>query len=526
MRWGAAALSGLLQWAAFPPIGAGWIVFVSLVPLFWAVFGPRAPGEIRPGFRRQFLIAFTAQAVFFALLLHWILFLSNEEITIPGLMIPALLFLSGYSALFSSFGAAVSGAVERAKGPTALATIAVFWTLGDHLRSIGALAFPWGSLGYALAEHPAALQISAWTGFWGLPFWILAVNATLTAGLVAWQSGRRRSAGNLALAAAALCAAPIVFGLAILARAPAPGPESPDGLRFALIQSNTPREIKWKKGYEGVVIDDLLARTRRAADLDPDLIVWPETAAPLMIFWSPDLAAKVHSTIASIGRWVLVGTLDAIVRPGGKAEYYNAAFLYDPKGNPVDHYYKMRLVPFSEAMPFQKEIPWINALNFGQSDFSAGREHTLFTVKGQRFPVLICFESIFPEMARQAVAGGAHYLVNITNDFWFGKSAGPVQHAEMAIHRAVENRTPLARCANTGISFFVDPWGRVTQKTGMFVAAMPVARPAPGTGGSFYTRHGDWISRALIALAALAVGLALWNRRGRVPDHPRRELRS
>jgi apolipoprotein N-acyltransferase len=256
-------------------------------------------------------------------------------------------------------------------------------------------------------------------------------------------------------------------------------------------------------------VGDLLDRTRRAAALDPDLIVWPETAAPLLVLWDPPLARAVSDSIAACKQWVLVGTLDAILHPGATAEDYNAAVLYNPSGAPVQRYYKRQLVPFSEAMPFQREIPWINALNFGQSNFSSGKETDLFEVNGRRFSVLICFESIFPGLSRQAVRSGAQYLINTTNDFWFGRSAGPVQHAEMAVLRAVENRTPLARCANSGISFFVDPYGRSFDATGLFVEAMPVARLAPGGGGSFYTRHGDWPLPGLLLLAVLSIAQTL-----------------
>jgi len=257
------------------------------------------------------------------------------------------------------------------------------------------------------------------------------------------------------------------------------------------------------------VIDDLLERTRRAAALDPDLIVWPETSAPLVLLWHRDLSERVRATVAEVKRWTLVGTLDARLFPGSDMESYNAALLYDPQGQVAGRYLKRKLVPFSERMPGGDALPWLNALNFGQSDFTPGPPAPPFAVGPHRLSVLICFESIFPEVARQSVAAGAQYLVNITNDFWFGRSAGPVQHAEMAVLRAVENRTPLVRCANSGISFFVDPYGRIMERTGLFVEAMPVATLALGSGGTFATRHGDWLVIALAALGAMSALPAL-----------------
>ncbi len=284
-----------------------------------------------------------------------------------------------------------------------------------------------------------------------------------------------------------------------------------DAIDIALLQANTSREIKWKHGYEGIVVEDLLVRTHAAAAAGAELVIWPETAAPMMILWEPDLAKRVRESVAEAQAWTLVGTLDAVLKGGGDFDAYNAAMLYDPTGRLRQRYYKMRLVPFSEAMPWSRQIPWMNALNFGQSDFRAGQEQTVLHAGKHPFAVLICFESIFPELSRERVRRGARDLVNITNDFWFGRSAGPTQHAEMAILRAVENRTPLARCANSGISFFVDPWGRVTQRTGLFVEAQPIARVRAGTGGSFYTHHGAALGHVLRAVGALMLAWAGWN---------------
>ena len=499
-RWGAGVAAGLFQAAAFPPLGAAPLAWVALLPLIYACNAPPAPGEVPSTLRQRFLLGLTAQGVFFFALLHWILFLPNDEVTIPGLMVPALLFLSGYLALFFGLACALPAVLERRAGVPAAVSFPILWTLADALRSSGTLAFPWGSLGYALAGQPAAIQLVAWTGFWGLTLQIASVNAFLYAAVRAWESGSRSAAAPRLARAALTLGIPVAIRASQLTGAT----ETMDGAhRFALVQANTPREVKWKEGYEGIVIGDLLARTREAARHEPDLVVWPETAAPVLILWRPELADSVSRTVRELGHWVLVGTLDARILPDRSVESYNAAILYDPRGIPVQRYYKVRLVPFSERMPFTRRLPWLNALNFGQSDFSPGREPNLFEAGGTRFSVLICFESIFPELARRWVAGGSRYLVNITNDFWFGRSAGPVQHADMAILRAVENRTPLVRCANSGISFVVDPWGRVSHRTGLFVEALPVVEVGPGRGGTFYTRYGDWLLWVLLASALL-----------------------
>jgi apolipoprotein N-acyltransferase len=535
-RSGLALLSGLILALAFPPVGARWAVLVALVPLLLAAFPPQGNGRAglrgpSLGFRQRFLLGFLCGVVFFAILLDWLLALPGEEMTIPWLMAPALLFLSSYMALFYAAATAVAGLAEDHAGIAAPWAFPVAWAVFEQLRGSGVLGFPWGWAGYVFAPYPVVLQAAAWIGVEGITLWVLAVNGALFAAARAWMEGRPRPALERACVAVAIGAAVPLFGAAVLSRAPRDTVEAIGGpadstfagerpahpaaesgsLDIALLQANTPREIKWRHGYEGIVVDDLLARTKDAAAAGAELVIWPETAAPLMILWDPGLAQRVRDTVAEARAWTLVGTLDAVLKSGGDFDAYNAAMLYDPSGTLRQRYYKMKLVPFSEAMPFARTIPWMNALNFGQSNFRSGEEQTIFRAGTHPFAVLICFESVFPDLSRERVRGGARYLVNITNDFWFGRSAGPAQHAEMAIVRAVENRTPLARCANTGISFFVDPWGRVTQRTGLFVEARPLARVRAGGGGSFYTRHGPLLNWAVRAAFLLMLGMAAWN---------------
>jgi apolipoprotein N-acyltransferase len=553
------------------------LAFVALVPLFWAAFP--ATGAA-PGFGRRFLLGYLCGVVFFVSHLYWLLLLSKEELTIPWIMIPALLALSAFLALYFGFGVALTGVLARRSGLSPAWVLPVVWTLLDRVRAAGEIGFPWGSLAYALAPWPAALQMSAFTGYWGLLFWVVLVNGLIwlcgqrwrfeqSAEGGTWSGGGLGSARRVALVAGLLLAVPIAAGYAIVARAPravevlAPrtaadagaqveGDLARDGggsrgavsldegsgatagspggvhrrspiqggsgavpLRFALIQANTPREIKWQRDYREIVVKDLLARTDRAVDLyHPDLVVWPETAAPMRILWEPKLEAMVHEQVAALHTPVLVGTLDARTFEDRPWEHYNAAILYDATGTPVHRYYKRHMVPFGENTPYKNLFPVLGKIDFGQSDFTSGKDEGLFRLPGhRRFGCLICFESAFPELARDDVRDGAEFLVNITNDFWFGKSAGPLQHAHFAIHRAVENRTPLVRCANSGYSFFVDPYGRVQARTDLFVAALPAADVAPGRGGSFYTRHGDWPLGVLAGAAVLLVVLAVFRRR-------------
>lgn len=500
-----AFLAGLLAAGAFPPLGFWPLILVAPIPLLWAL--DRAPV---PGWRRAFVLGWTAGAVRFVAMLYWILALPSEEYTIPGLMVPAWLFLSAYLAVFYGAAAVAATALARRLRVPAALVWPIMATLAEAARGHGELAFPWGANGYALARATPLLQITSVTGFWGLVLWIdLSAGLFMTALRVAGRS--RYLTGGAWLVIAAL---PWVHGVMSLRQADARMIDGDAGVRVALIQPNTSRTIKWDPRFRDLVITDLLARTRHAATSHPDLIVWPETAVPMVLLKEPVQLARVCSTVDSLDIPLLAGTLDYGLIDG-KYVSHNSVALIDADGQVVERYDKQRLVPFSEKMPFDSSMPWLSGLNFGQSDFSSGTRDVVFSVAGGRFACLICFESIFPDMSRKFVHEGANVLVNVTNDFWFGDTAAPLQHADMAIFRAVETRTPLLRCANTGVSMVVDPWGRVTHRTGTFVEGEIQTRVLPAAKSSYYVRHGEWLLRGLLALAAaLAIAAALARRGG------------
>lgn len=493
---GGAVVSGLLSGAAFAPVGATLGAVLAPIPLLWAL--DRDQGR---GMRRTFFLGWLAACVHFIFVLHWILFLPNEEVTIPGIMVPSLLFIAAYLGIFFGAGAGlaswVAGRLRLPLGPV----WAVCATLADAARSQGELAFPWGSPAYVLGAWTPWLQMTALTGFWGLVLWVALCGAIFYHALKGATFPRRAAIGGLG---GLLFLAPWVHGSAVLAHAAADAVDGARGIRVSLIQPNTSRDIKWDPDFREIVVEDLLERTRAAATSRPDLIVWPETAAPIVLLAEPVYLARLQATVAETRVPLLAGTLDHRSEAGVYVAH-NSAALFDSAGRLVDRYDKQRLVPFSERMPFQRTLPWLAGLNFGQSDFTPGRKLVLFPVRDARIGCLICFESIFPEISRRFVAAGANVLANITNDFWFGDTAAPVQHADMAIFRAVETRRPLLRCANTGISFVVDPFGRVSHRTATFTEARIDTRVVRSSETTFYVRHGEWVLRGLLALVGASV---------------------
>ncbi len=499
----AAAASGFLFMLAYPPWRLWPLAFVYLVPLLWSLgWVARKPRGAAHAFRLGWLGGFVA----FVGILHWILALSNEEVTIPGLMIPSLLLIGAYLGLFWGAASGLSVWASRQLRIPVWALAPGLFALAEFLRSIGPLGFPWAVGPYAVARHPYLLQTGAWIGFWGLTFLFLLAN-----GLFAATTERP----GVALLGMALVVGLAGFGAATMHAAASAATPRASAVCFLVLQPDIRREIKWKPEKRTYVVSEILRHATAAADAEAgrfDAIVMPETVFPLRLLEHPLLFNTLASLAHRFDAPILLGTQEGYWQDRGEERVWiahNSALVIYPDSTRSRPYRKLRLVPFSERMPLQKIVPWLKNIDFGQSDFYPGGGVVLLDLAGVHAGCLICFESAFPELARQEVSQGAGLLVNITNDFWFGRSAGPYQHAEMAVLRAIENRVPLIRCANTGISFCVDPWGRVSHETRLFEQTHFVAEVQAGTG-SFASHHplvGQLLPLLWLALVGVSSGL-------------------
>ena len=237
----------------------------------------------------------------------------------------------------------------------------------------------------------------------------------------------------------------------------------------------------------------------RAKKHTPDLVVWPETATPFYFLNQAELTQMVKKGIRDTGADFLIGSPSFRSKKKG-VEYYNSAYLIGAQGNLYGRYDKAHLVPFGEYVPLKKWLPFINKIVEGVGDFRPGREGHTLPWKNYRLGIQICYEIIFPGLSRSMAQNNADLLVNITNDAWYGRSSAPYQHFSMAIFRAVENRRSLIRSANTGISGFVDPAGRIVASTKLFEDALITRKMPLLQTTTIYTRIGDLF--ALLCLAA------------------------
>lgn len=508
-----AALGGGCLVLAFPPVDLLPAAFVGLVPLLWVLRGTRPTGfwsAFRPG-----LIAGIA---FFAPLLYWLVNLSSLDMDNPVLMSGPLVLLvllqASYWGLFSAAAYWVRG---RTRVPDWV-SLPVLWVACEQLRSLGVLGFTWGALGYAGVAWPRAIQFASITGLFGVSLWF-ALGSALVLEAAAGVTRRARAVAWLVV----LVALPVAHGSLVLARAPVgAAARGMPTARIAVVQPNIDAKKKWDAEFRDESFRVLRELSLEAAGLRPDLIVWPETAAPSYLSREPKDMEKVASVARETGSWVLTGFPDMRDDPEAHRGFraYNAVVLVSPLGDPVGRYDKIHLVPFGEFIPFETVIPALRTVDFGEADFSPGTERVVLSAGPVDAAALICFESIFPRLVTGFVARGATLLVNVTNDVWYGRTSMPFQHASMAVMRAIENRRSLARSANSGVSLLVDPYGRTVSRLGIFERGVLVGDLPLVSSRTPYALLGDVVGWGALTLAALLATLPLLVR-GRRPCRTR-----
>ncbi|MDX1674821.1 MAG: apolipoprotein N-acyltransferase [Longimicrobiales bacterium] len=491
-------LSGVLLALAHPPVELLLPAFVGLVPLLvFIAERPEGPAGRWAAIRAGALTG----VLYFGIQLYWV----AVALTLySALAVPAYLGLVAILALLTAgFGGAVHWSRERLGLPVAVAAV-LFWTALEWVQGhAGDLAMPWLGLGAALAPFPTLAGAADLVGSRGLTAWVAGVN-----GLVATAFLRRRRGrpvGGVLAAIAVVLAGPAAYGVARDAML-----ETRPAARVAVVQPNIPEELKLDPA---VAVDtSLSALTALTAGIDEpvDLVVWPEVAVPTRLEGDDSMIARIRALARDVGAPILVGAYGGV--PIGAAledaptASFNSALLIAPDG-PRGRYDKRRLVPFVERVPFI-DPAWLGSGRLGGLGRGTGKP-VLTAGEAAGFGTLICYESIFGDLSAGYRRDGADFLVNITNDAWFGRdtwygrTTGLWQHPAHTVLRAVENRVGVARAANTGVSMFVDPRGRVYAATPLFQPAVRVETVYTTDEPTLYTRWGDWLATLLTALAAL-----------------------
>jgi len=514
MRWRSVTLalvSGILLVLIFPKFNLSFLAWVALVPLFLAVEGRNL--------KESFNLGFLAGLISFMGILYWIV----PTITTSGesklLAFVSLLFLSSYLAIYYGIFCLTCRYISsRVTHYTfGLFFAPALWVSLELLRAYLFSGFPWALLGYSLWNFIPMIQISEFTGAYGVSFLIVMVNGVLAqAGRsfalskreVALSKGRiKRNVLPLVLAAL-MVGFYLAYGSIVVSRESfrqsGDFPDEKSITRIALLQGNIDQYMKWDKKYERLIKDTYGELVEAASRENPQLIIWPETALPGYLGKERELQEWVKKVVGQTNAYHIIGSPE--YREGA---YYNAAFLISPEGEILGEYDKIHLVPFGEMVPFRPILsPFIRVLS-ELGDFSPSRERKLLRTPFGSFGVLICWEGIFPHLVRKFVKDGADYLANITNDAWFLKTSAPFQHFIASVFRAVENRVSIIRVANTGVSGFIDQYGRVMKRTEIFKKDYLNSSVSRRNGQTFYTNHGDIFAYVCVALS---ISFVMWRR--------------
>jgi apolipoprotein N-acyltransferase len=492
-----AVLSGALLSAGFPPYEFSFLPWISLVPLLIVTTDKCA--------HYGFLLSFLSGMTFFPILFNWILEVPNYTFFHHAVL---GLYLSSY---FGLFGLSFSFISRQLGTAPALFAAPFLWIALEYLRSnLFFLALPWGLLAHTQYTVPLVIQIVSITGAYGVSFLIVMVNSAIAMLILAVMNRQqkkepildkpisKKGAYTVVLTATLLLSMTLFYGHLSLSK-----PIFGNEVKLSVVQGNIEQSKKWDQNYAKYIMQTYTELTREASRDRPALIVWPELATPGAINRDLNLAGQIRNISNKAETYLLLGSSEAQKYGGEKnnpIKYSNSAFLIHPQ-NKIDDtrkYDKIRLLPFGEYIPLKEIIPWsyINVPKIGEG--RPGNEFTIFEVQSFTFAVTICWENIFPGLFRQFVKRGAQFMINITNEAWFGKSAAPYQFLSMSVFRAVENGVFVIRCANTGVSCFIDPHGRIVDRLkdangqDTFIRGVLSRSIVPGDSKNVYTRYGDW----------------------------------
>jgi apolipoprotein N-acyltransferase len=458
--------------------------------------------------RRGFSLGLLTGGVYFAGTLYWLV---ETMTTFGGLATPlavvVALLLVAYLSLFPAAFGFVLARLGRALGPGAALLAAPVWVTTELGRQYVWDGFPWALLGYSQVTWLPVAQLASVVGVYGLS----AVVALLSSGaafLVVGKGRHRWRACAIALGFVAACGA---WGHWRLQRSALLAAGEP--IRVAVLQGNIAQQDKWNPALADAITDRYITMTREALARGASFVIWPESATPFYFERDLNRGAAIRR-LATEGKATLLIGSDQVepMRAQGPEEkpshrFYNAAFLVQPDGRVGAVYRKMHLVPFGEYVPAKRLLFFVGTIVEAVSDFSPGQDPVMLPVGGHMASTAICYEVIFASLMRQFVLQGSELLTTITNDAWYGRSSAAYQHWEQASMRAIEGGRYLARAANTGISGFVDPYGRVIGKSQLFEQDLLVADLRFLRGRTVYSRIGDlvaWLSLAFTAAALLA----------------------
>jgi apolipoprotein N-acyltransferase len=503
-------LTPLLIWLAFPGGGELWpLLTVALVPFLYSLLTMTG--------KRALVLGYLVGLACYGLQLYWLVTVLAKYGGLPlFIAIPALFLLLSYMALYMAiFGWCANLMLRHLPPMVLLAGLPSLWVGLDWLRSFLFSGFPWMDLGYGLAGVPLLVQSSDIFGHHFLTFVLLLLNTLIVLLIFRWRNRTEIILPTIvtlslisAVATYSVWRLKDVGGLLQL-----PGTQA---LLVGVVQGNIDQSMKWSPDQQQRTVDTYLNATGAlVAEKNAELVVWPETALPFYPTAYPGMH-RMYDGLARNKTAVLTGApwYEIVDIEKRQIDYFNSAQLYLPDGSIANSYYKSHLVPFGEYVPLKRFLPFLAPLVEAVGDFSPGTIKGTLDYDKARIGVLICFESIFGDMGRKWVETGANMLVNLTNDAWYGKSSAPYHSMAMTVLRAVETRRSIVRSANTGISGFIDPLGRVEGASEIFTSWCGARSVPLLTQTTVFVRWG-YLFGPFCCLCGLGIVTAIYMRKDR-----------
>ena len=501
-------LTVVLAVLSFPPFQTPEFAYALLTPaIFWAYQ--------KPPFRLFALTMLAAQSLAWIILLSWV-----HHVTWFGLLLlgstlgvwQGVWFLAAYWAMPRLLR---HRTLTRLLGMVALAGL---WVVIEWSRTWFLSGFPWLPLAVSQWQRTSILQIAAFTGSGGVSFVLVAMNlgfaamahSLLVEGKGGWNF--RRPEFLLALFFLMICLSVHVQetfnrGQYTVALA-----------RIAFVQPNIAQEVKWDPAKGPAILDTLEQTTLAAAASRPDLVLWPEACTPWAVIGDDGTRLFVESLARSTGSPLLVGTIVVEGKNTKDEKWFNGAVVIDPLVGVQNSFYaKRHLVPFGEYVPLRPLLSWLSKIvPVGDEDFVPGTDSSplILSLRNSALTVgaLICYEDVFPSLARSSVLAGSEVLAVLTNNVWYGEQGAAEQHASHSILRAVETRRPVLRCGNAGWSGWIDEFGNVRRKVVNEQGSIyfrgsqtfEISRDSRWINrNSFYVQFGDWFVGVCVGLVVL-----------------------
>jgi len=501
-------LSALLLILSFFKFNLGFLTWIALIPLLCALKDC--------SLKKSFVLGLLFGFVFCWGIIYWLHFtLYRHAALILWASIVSVILVAIYFSFFFAFFTLSLNYIRQRTNLSLIISAPMLWTSLELIRSLGSLGMPWVLLGGSQWRYPAIIQISTITGVYGVSFLIVMVNATIATVISSqWSVVRGKIKENFILISVVFILLLLSFSYGLVVLKEPSIKDRTSTIQVSIIQPNIDQEQKWDMRYKTTVMDTLVRLTKEVRRDAPDLIVWPETCIPGYLESEPEFYSPIKELIQKSKSYFIIGSMSK----KGK-EKHNTAFFLSPEGKILDYYHKIHPVPFAERFPKQdyfSSFSWYKEMvrilgEEGYEPINLGNKYVVFNVLYTKIGVPVCFEMIFPDLIRRFVKNGAEIIVNISDDAWFDQMTVPYwHHFSASVFRAIENRVNIVRATNTGISGFIDPYGRIRKTTNIWTEAHLTNEVPLEKTTTLYTKYGNLFAYFCLILSLYFLVSAYW----------------